>query len=201
MHMSNYEQLMQDALEGKKSAYKDLYSYAGSGNAEAQYYLALYYAKKNGSEQDGDCPYWMKKAKENGYAPLSGSITIVEEEKQEVVSEEGDKIDFGFLVGFEGRIGRSLYIFITAIYILFGFAVSSASNEMSRDDNPNSFALLVLSILGLALWYIWIAQAVKRSHDTGHSGWWLWIPFYIVWLLIAKGDKGENEYGNEHAQI
>lgn len=190
---------MHDALEGKKIAYKDLYSYAGSGNGEAQYYLALYYAKKNGSEQDGDCQYWMKKAKENGYVLLSGNITIVEEEKQEAVSEPkvSNKIDFWFLVGFEGRVGRSLYIFVTAIYILLGFAVSSASNEMSRDDYPNSFALLALSIIGLALWYIWIAQAVKRSHDTGHSGWWLWIPFYIVWLLITKGDKGENEYGNE----
>lgn len=192
---------MQEALESKKSAFNELSSYAGSGNAEAQYYLALYYAKKNGSEQDGDCQYWMKKAKENGYVLQSGNITIVEEEKQEVESELEvcNKIDFWFLVGFEGRVGRSLYIFVTAIYILLGFAVSSASNEISRDDYPNSFALLVLSILGLALWYIWIVQAVKRSHDTGHSGWWLWIPFYIVWLLIAKGDKGENEYGNEPA--
>ena len=114
-------------------------------------------------------------------------------------SEEGNKIDLWFLIGFEGRVGRSLYIFVTAIYILLGFAVSSASTEMSRDDNPNSFVLLILSILGLTLWYIWIAQAVKRSHDIGHSGWWIWIPFYIVWLLFARGDEGENEYGNEPA--
>lgn len=38
--MSNNEQLMQDALQGNKSSFKELYSYACSGNAEAQYYLA-----------------------------------------------------------------------------------------------------------------------------------------------------------------
>jgi len=195
--MNNYEQLMQEASQGNKKAFKELYSYAGSGNAEAQYYLAIYYKEAKGS--GADYAYWMKKAKDNGYVPQSGSITIVEEEKQEAVSEpeKSNKIDFWYLVGFEGRVGRSLYIFVTAIYILLGFAVSSASNEMSRDDNPNSLVLLILSILGLTLWYIWIAQAVKRSHDIGHSGWWIWIPFYIVWLLIAKGDKGENEYGEE----
>ena len=197
--MNSYEKLMQEASKGDKNAFKDLYSYAGSGNAEAQYYLALYYKESKGSGDD--YAYWMKKANDNGYVPQSGCITIVEEEKQEAVSEspKSNKIDFWYLVGFEGRVGRSLYIFATAIYILLGFAVSSASTEMSRDDNPNSFVLLILSIIALTLWYIWIAQAVKRSHDIGHSGWWIWIPFYIVWLLFAKGDKGENEYGNEPA--
>ena len=190
---------MQEALQGNKKAFKELYSYAGSGNAEAQYYLALYYKEAKGS--GADYAYWMKKANDNGYVPQSGCITIVEEEKQEAVSEspKSNKIDFWYLVGFEGRVGRSLYIFATAIYILLGFAVSSASNEMARDDYPSRFVLLILSILGLTLWYIWIAQAVKRSHDIGHSGWWIWIPFYIVWLLFARGDEGENEYGNEPA--
>ena len=70
---------------------------------------------------------------------------------------------------------------------------------MARDGYPSRFVLLILSIIGLTLWYIWIAQAVKRSHDIGHSGWWIWIPFYIVWLLFARGDEGENEYGEAPA--
>ena len=98
--MSNYEQLMQQAFQGNKKAFKELYFYAGSGNAEAQYYLALYYKEVKGSGQDSDYAYWMKKTKDNGYIPQSGSITIVEEEdKQETVSEseEGNKIDFWYL--------------------------------------------------------------------------------------------------------
>ena len=47
--MSNYEQLMQEAINGNKSAHKTLYSIAGAGSAEAQYYLALYYKEVKGS--------------------------------------------------------------------------------------------------------------------------------------------------------
>ena len=46
--MNNYEQLMQEASQGNKKAFKELYSYAGSGDAKAQYYLALYYKEKKG---------------------------------------------------------------------------------------------------------------------------------------------------------
>ena len=59
--MNNYEQLMQEASQGNKKAFKELYSYAGSGNAEAQYYLALYYKDTKGTGADSDYAYWMKR--------------------------------------------------------------------------------------------------------------------------------------------
>lgn len=68
--MSNYEKLMQEASQGNKNAFKDLYSYAGSGIAEAQYYLALYY---KGVGQDSDYAYWMNKSKDNGYDAAQNS--------------------------------------------------------------------------------------------------------------------------------
>ena len=76
---------MQEALQGNKKAFKELYSYAGSGNAEAQYYLALYYKEAKGSGQDSDYAYWMKKAKDNGDAAaekaLEALIFVVNYEK------------------------------------------------------------------------------------------------------------------------
>ena len=42
---------------------------------------------------------------------------------------------------------------------------------------------------------------VRRLHDVGKSGWWmLWgiIPvanLYLVYLLVRRGDKGDNRYG------
>lgn len=188
---------MQNASQGDKKAFKELYSYAGSGNAEAQYYLALYYKKVEGCGEDSNYSYWMKKAKDNGFVPQSGYITTVKEEKQEVLTEteKESNINFWFLIGLEGRVGTSLYIFVSAIYLLYAFAFRSITNEMASDNNPNGLVILILSIIGLIAWWIWIAQAVKRSHDIGHSGWWILIPFYIVYLLIAKGDNGRNEYG------
>lgn len=55
------------------------------------------------------------------------------------------------------------------------------------------------------LWFIYtlgtfvpsIAVAVRRLHDTGHSGWWILVPFYNIYLLFKKGDEGYNEYGED----
>ena len=54
-----YEKLLNEAMSGDKDSLKELMSNAGSGNAEAQYYLALYY----GNMKDNDnYLYWMEKA-------------------------------------------------------------------------------------------------------------------------------------------
>jgi len=55
------------------------------------------------------------------------------------------------------------------------------------------------AILGLAyipmLWFLW-AQGAKRCHDIGHSGWYQIIPFYMLWMIFAKGEEGiQNKYG------
>jgi uncharacterized membrane protein YhaH (DUF805 family) len=62
--------------------------------------------------------------------------------------------------------------------------------------------------IALVFMYLWIgyylgayiptiAVAVRRLHDTGHSGWWIIVPFYNIYLLFKKGDEGYNEYGEE----
>lgn len=189
--MNNYEQLMQDALEGKKSAYKDLYSYAGSGNAEAQYYLALYYAKKNGSEQDGDCQYWMKKAADNGYEAAKNSIipdiAFEKSEETEGRPDEGSNASLKKLLmkfSFMGRINRTEYIISILIAIILIFVVTLVEDPIIR------------RILELAIDVFWWSQCVRRLHDFGASGWYVLIPV-VSWVFAAfpKGDKGENEYG------
>ena len=84
--MNNYEQLMQEASQGDKKAFKELYSYAGSGNAEAQYYLALYY---KGVGQDSDYAYWMGKAKDNGYDAAQNSVIPEATDETKEEKEEG----------------------------------------------------------------------------------------------------------------
>jgi uncharacterized membrane protein YhaH (DUF805 family) len=59
----------------------------------------------------------------------------------------------------------------------------------SDSDITVCFLLLIPS-----MWFM-IAQACKRCHDRGNSGWWQLIPFYGFWLLFADSMPGINQYG------
>lgn len=53
-------------------------------------------------------------------------------------------------------------------------------------------AMLVLLLPGLAV-------AVRRCHDTNHSGWWVLCPIYNIVLMCYAGDPVANDYGELEA--
>ena len=189
--MNNYEQLMQEASQGNKKAFKELYSYAGSGNAEAQYYLALYYKEKKGVGPDSDYAYWMNKSKDNGYVAAQNSV--IPEATLETTEEKEDGSNNALkkllmMFSFMGRINRTEYIISFIGAIIFIFAVGNVEDDVVR------------RILQLAADVFIYSQCVRRLHDFGASGWYVLIPI-ISWIFAAfpKGDKGENEYGKAPA--
>lgn len=40
-----------------------------------------------------------------------------------------------------------------------------------------------------------LALFVRRMHDVDKSGWYIFFPFYNIYLLFIEGTKGENKYG------
>ncbi len=73
-----------------------------------------------------------------------------------------------------------------------------------QDAGTGEDALLGLLAGLLAIWVSisGIAQAARRLHDTGRSGWWnliLLIPYVgfivLLFLLAQEGKPGDNEYG------
>ena len=40
-----------------------------------------------------------------------------------------------------------------------------------------------------------LAAAVRRIHDHGKSGWFILVPFYNLYLIIADGEPQPNLYG------
>ncbi len=88
---------------------------------------------------------------------------------------------------FNGRARRKEYwmfaLFSTIISILL--IILGAVAQIRFLDNIYSLAVLIPSI----------AVGVRRMHDTNHSGWFILIPFYNLYLACVNGDVGENKYG------
>ena len=64
---------------------------------------------------------------------------------------------------------------------------------LSQVKEPDVGVIILSVIIGIVL----IIESIRRLHDLGKSGWWIFsfiIPF--VWLMTwCKGQSGPNEYG------
>lgn len=94
---------------------------------------------------------------------------------------------FKNVFSFEGRIRRMEYGLTILGYLVCALTINFL---VVADDSYQFLLFLYFPIL-----WITIAQAAKRCHDRGNSGWWQLIPFYGFWLLFADSDYGDNEYG------
>ena len=102
---------------------------------------------------------------------------------------------------FEGRARRkeywSFYLINTLILIVF---VAIAGANRGKIINPGN-VLIVLYLL--ALFIPSIAVTVRRLHDVGRSGWWIFISFVpfvggIILLVFTFMDSqpNANQYGS-----
>ncbi|TDQ32650.1 DUF805 domain-containing protein [Zeaxanthinibacter enoshimensis] len=96
---------------------------------------------------------------------------------------------------FKGRIRRSEFG-ISYIIFMFVYYLLIMLMAFSGDAGGILFFLFIVP----AIWFMW-AQAAKRCHDLGNSGWFQLIPFYGFWLLFADGQRHENEYGEDPKAI
>ena len=133
-------------------------------------------------------------------SPLdSFTVTISKEKIEElknrtVDSEQNPHIKpsmFRNPFSFSGRIRRLEY----GLSLIFYYIWTIISALLALFINPDNYEGLYYLILLPGLWFA-LAQAVKRCHDRGNSGWYQIIPFYIFWMLFADGDIGENAYGS-----
>ncbi|MFY7826520.1 MAG: DUF805 domain-containing protein [Flectobacillus sp.] len=96
---------------------------------------------------------------------------------------------FKNILSFEGRIRRLEYG-LSIIFFIVGLLISSFLLGLL---GFSSNFLIIFTLLPLL--YFRIAQAAKRCHDLGNSGWYQLIPLYSFWLLLADGEPYTNEYG------
>ena len=101
---------------------------------------------------------------------------------------------------FSGRSRRKEYwmfvLFNMIIAFVLGFVDGAAGLIGESGIGPLS------GLYGLAILIPGLAVAVRRLHDTDHSGWWLLILFLpiigaivILLFLVRDSQEGENQYG------
>lgn len=117
-----------------------------------------------------------------------------------------ENIDWTYLLfKFDGRINRGKFWAGFAVswglglvfVLLFGGAVAAGSSALTA----------IVGLLGIVIYValIWmgLAISIKRWHDRGKSGWWIFIGAIPligpIWAIVEtgflEGDPGDNEYG------
>ncbi len=108
--------------------------------------------------------------------------------KYAVFSGRARRKEYWYFVLFNGIISYGLYL----IGLIAGFAGSDAG-----------IGFLVLSLIyALAVFLPSLGVTIRRLHDTGRSGWWIFIsliPFIggIIFFIVTVLDSevGTNQYG------
>ena len=93
---------------------------------------------------------------------------------------------------FKGRARRTEFCIAYAIYMVCMFIMAGL---MGASDDFGILGVLGIIIM-LGSTYFFLSEGTRRCHDLGHSGFWLLIPYYILWMLFQDGKVGPNEYGN-----
>jgi uncharacterized membrane protein YhaH (DUF805 family) len=101
---------------------------------------------------------------------------------------------------FAGRARRKEYWMFVLFNAIFSFALGFIEGIVGLFPEYD-FAVLSI-IYGLAVLVPGLAVSIRRLHDTGRTGWWLFIvmiPFVGGIILIAftaqDSQPGDNEYG------
>jgi uncharacterized membrane protein YhaH (DUF805 family) len=109
---------------------------------------------------------------------------------------------------FEGRARRAEYWSFLFLNLVIGCAVAFVAAVLgavgsSVLSGPGDQVMQTGTIAGCLVSILYsfvvlvpsLAVAVRRMHDTGRSGWWLWAPVINFIFLCLGSERRENGYG------
>tara|TARA_Y100001934_G_scaffold86126_1_gene106989 strand:+ start:2704 stop:3207 length:504 start_codon:yes stop_codon:yes gene_type:complete len=96
-------------------------------------------------------------------------------------------------IDFSGRASRSEYwwFYLATLIVGFGLGIIDGILFGWRFEDPTWLS----DIFNLVILLPILAAGVRRIHDHGKSGWFILVPFYNLYLLIADGQPQPNLYG------
>lgn len=106
-------------------------------------------------------------------------------------------------IGFSGRARRKEYWMFT-LFNLIVFFIAMLLDRLLGITFENVGYGPIHQLYGLAVFLPSLAVAMRRLHDTDHSGWWWLLCFIpligaivlIVWLA-TDGSTGDNRFGSD----
>lgn len=94
---------------------------------------------------------------------------------------------FSNIFSFEGRIGQKEFGFTLIVFVIGMFLIQTLSAlAIGTKLLPEEIVIPVFCLLVLPIVTFLLAQGAKRCHDLGLSGWFQLIPFFAIYLLMAK---------------
>lgn len=96
---------------------------------------------------------------------------------------------------FKGRASRREYF--TFIIINLGIQVFLTLFVRYAEIDFIPGFHLIDNIFEWVMYIPTITVGIRRLHDSGHSGWFLLVPIYNIYLMFVAGDSGINEFGDE----
>ena len=105
--------------------------------------------------------------------------------------------------GFSGRARRAEYW----MFVLINLIISIVLNVIARVADTQALLYVALAY-AVATIVPGLAVAVRRLHDTGKSGAWIFIALvpiiggiWLLVLLVSAGVTGPNQYGSDPKQV
>lgn len=103
---------------------------------------------------------------------------------------------------FSGRARRKEYWMFVLFNIIFSVVAVVLDNVLRTASEDLGYGLLY-GLYSLAVFIPGLAVTVRRLHDVGKSGWWIFISLVPIiggiWLLVllaTDSQAGENQYGS-----
>ncbi|MEN6429681.1 MAG: DUF805 domain-containing protein [Coriobacteriales bacterium] len=94
---------------------------------------------------------------------------------------------------FTGRARRKEYWMFFLFNMLASYILVFVDNALGLTNSQGNGPLS--GIYSLAVLLPSLAVAVRRMHDTDHSGWWILVPIVNLVFAVMDGTPGPNRFG------
>jgi len=106
-------------------------------------------------------------------------------------------------VVFSGRATRSEYWYFVLFNMIIMIVLSIIDMFIGTYSSTSNFNMGILSgLYSLAVLLPSLAVAIRRLHDTGRTGWWLFISLIpiigaivLLVFMVTDSQSGDNKYG------